>query len=174
MLNSNVNCKVCGVGFHLKPSRIKKSKYGRFYCSMSCLSVDRKILFKGENNHQFGLKGDKNSSHKGDRITNQYGYVMLYVPNHPYADSNGRYREHRYVVEQNFNLFDESFFIVVNGSLVLDPSIDVHHKNEIKNDNSILNLMPMTESDHKRLHNSNYIICRNIENGRIIKQIRIK
>ena len=58
----NVECKLCSKPFHLKPSHILKD--GNF-CSRECLAKYQSDNFKGENNHQYGLKGPLNSSFKG-------------------------------------------------------------------------------------------------------------
>ena len=92
---------------------------------------------------------------------------MVYDPSHPYADSNGRIKEHRLLVEQNYKMFDEKYFEVLEWQHYLKKNIDVHHINFDHNDNRIENLIPLTRSEHTRLHNQNEVICRN-EKGMII------
>jgi AraC-like DNA-binding protein len=43
--------------------------------------------------------GDVNPAWKGGRFLDDDGYVLLYQPDHPHADSNRRVREHRVVME---------------------------------------------------------------------------
>ena len=61
----NVVCYICGKPFHLKNSQLKRLKLGNPCCSRECFSKYKKIYFKGDGNHQFGLKGELNSSFKG-------------------------------------------------------------------------------------------------------------
>lgn len=143
----NCKCIECGTMFHTKPSHIAKGE-GK-YCSRKCFSEAKKKYMKGAGNHQYGLKGNKNSSFNGERIKH-HDYVYLYVPDHPFADKHGRVREHRYVAEKHF-LNDENS-ILIDGKNYLDPKYEVHHINMIKDDNRPENLMVLTKSEHKRLH----------------------
>lgn len=56
----NCVCSYCGKNFHRKESHIKK--YIKNYCSQECANKDKKERYKGDGNHQFGLKGEKNAS----------------------------------------------------------------------------------------------------------------
>jgi hypothetical protein len=68
------------------------------------------------------------------------GYIMLHIPNHPYASYNGSIPEHRVVIEKVIGRY-------------VDPSIeDVHHINEIIEDNRPENLIVLTKSEHRRIH----------------------
>ena len=69
------------------------------------------------------------------------GYVYLYVPYHPNANSEGYYAEHRLVMETTL------------GRHLTSDEL-VHHKNEIKEDNRIENLELTNISKHMRYHNS--------------------
>lgn len=112
----NCECEVCGKEFHLKPYALKKNKHHT--CSRECLNKLKSTLYKGEGNHQYGIKGDKNSSFKGNvilRKNNRLIERMVYKPNHPHSDRNGRVKEHRLLVEQNYEMFDEKYFDVING-----------------------------------------------------------
>ena len=44
--------------------------------------------------------GELNPAWKGGRYDDGKGYVMVYAPDHPFADCNRRVREHRLVMEQ--------------------------------------------------------------------------
>lgn len=158
----NCICEVCGKRFHLKPSAIKSSK--RHTCSRECLNKLKSILYKGEGNHQYGLRGDKNSSFKGAvilRKNNNLVERMVYKPDHPYADKNGRVKEHRLIVEQHYEMFDSKYFDIISGKHYLKKSVDVHHINFDHNDNRIENLIPLTRAEHTKLHNKNEVIYRN-------------
>jgi HNH endonuclease len=70
------------------------------------------------------------------------GYIVLYMPNHPYAAKNKRVKEHRYVIEQHIGRY-------------LLPQEVVHHKNGIKDDNRIENLELLSNnSEHLRAHHA--------------------
>lgn len=58
---------------YLKKSRLKRIKNG-ICCSIECTSKLKSEYMKNEGNHQFGLKGEKNSSFKGIEII-QHDYI---------------------------------------------------------------------------------------------------
>lgn len=75
----------------------------------------------------------------GNRHYTSTGYVIVYVPDHPYASGRGYVMEHRLVMEKHIGRH-------------LLPHEVVHHKNEIKDDNRVENLELMTHGEHTRLH----------------------
>lgn len=161
----NVKCEVCGKEFYLKPSRLTRVIHG-ITCSDKCKYLQKAKYMSGEGNHQYGLKGENNSSFKGEEILNEFGYKMMYLPNHPKADKNGRYRTHRYVVEQNLKL-DDSFFTIINNQRVLKDEYVVHHIDENKTNNDSTNLVIYTRGEHTTHHNNEKEIIRDAK-GRII------
>lgn len=161
----NVKCEICEKEFYLKPSRIKRVKHG-VVCSNECKKKLKSIIMSGEGNHQFGLTGDKNASFKGKEIINQYGYIMEYVPNHPKADVDGRYRQHRLIIEQCLEI-DESFFEYIKGTRVLKDEYIIHHLDENKRNNNLENLCVLTKSEHTSHHNKDKYLIRD-DKGRII------
>ena len=169
----NCTCEVCGKKFHLKPFQL--NRYKHHCCSRECLNVLKSSLYSGEGNHQYGLKGDLNSSFKGKEIykkNNDLIDIFVYCPDHPYCDKRGRVTKHRLMVEENYKLFDPKYFENINGRIVLKKTSQVHHINEDHNDNRIENLMPVTRSEHKIIHNLNLQIIRNSDNGRITGVIK--
>lgn len=123
----NTICTNCGKHFHMKESRKNMHKRNcGYFCSRSCFAEYKKVWFKGENNHQYGLKGKLNSSFKDlciEKINHTVIDLLVYFPNHPHADKHGRVLKHRLVVEQNHELFDESFFENINGMIVLKKNL---------------------------------------------------
>ena len=165
----NTKCTICDKEFYLKPFRLKRVKHG-VTCSKKCKTILQSNYMKGKGNHQYGITGPENSSFVGAKRLNQYGYVMLYLPDHPLADSDGRYREHRYIVEQSID-FDDSFFNIISGIRVLKPEYDVHHMNEKRDDNRVENLLILTRGEHVALHNNTKVLLRNGK-GQIIGVIK--
>lgn len=171
----NCRCSVCGKEMYIKPSRLKRVKNG-ITCSKECANKLKSEYMSGEGNHQFGLIGDKNVSFKGTEIISNYGYILEYAPEHPFphdkTTKGGRVFQHRLVIEKNYKLFDETYFLEINGNFYLKPEFSVHHVNENKKDNRIENLQIITKSEHTSLHNKEKEIIRN-NLGRIIGVVKL-
>lgn len=76
---------------------------------------------------------------KTGKIKHSQGYYSIYKPEHPYA-RNKRVFEHRLIMEKHIGRF-------------LKPNESVHHKNGIKTDNRIENLILFhSESKHQEYH----------------------
>lgn len=56
-------CPICGKIFKLKPYHYNRAK--THCCSVECAAKLKETTYTGENNHQFGLTGELNSSFKG-------------------------------------------------------------------------------------------------------------
>lgn len=167
----NTVCTYCGKEFHLKPYKLTTTgTIQGHYCSRKCMALDRKTKMLGILNHQFGLKGELNTSFKGTEIlqkNNNLTEILVYMPNHPYRDQCNRVKKHRLIVEQNYQLFDFKYFEEVNGQIVLKKDSQVHHLDGDHNNNSIDNLIPCTRKEHKQYHKS--IITDRDNLGRIVK-----
>lgn len=169
----NCICEFCGKKFHKKQYHINKTKH--ITCSKECCYKLRSLLYSGENNHQYGLKGKLNASFKGEkiiRINHNNVDVRVYMPTHPYADCNGRVIEHRLIVEQNYKLFDQKYFEEKRGMIVLKKTTQIHHINFNHNDNRIENLIPVTRSEHTTIHNLFSSIIRDNKTGKITGVIK--
>lgn len=172
----NVQCSICGKWFHMKSYRL--NRYSRrlgIFCSRECLNKGKEIGYCGAGNHQFGLKGPQNSSFKGEEIivhNHKVDDIMVYCPNHPFANKTGRVKKHRLIVEENYSLFPEKYFVEIDGKSYLKPSTDVHHLDFDHNNNDISNLIPCTRKEHRQYHKS--IIVERDNLGRIIKTAVIK
>lgn len=70
---------------------------------------------------------DKNSHWKGGKTVDKSGYILVKVPNHPYANNHGYVREHRLVVEKSIGRY-------------LEPDEIVHHIDDNPRNNSLENL----------------------------------
>lgn len=155
MAKPNVKCAICGREFHLKESVIKKSKTGLFCCSKQCVGKLRSRIYLGENNPNY-----RNNS-LSYYYNNGYKYQQIKIHDfHPYKNKGNYYPYHRYVIEQNHEMFDNSYFNIINDNFYLKPEISVHHidKNTLNND--INNLIPLSRSEHTTMHNKEKEIIR--------------
>lgn len=103
----------------------------------------------GVSNPQFG----KRAVNYKDRLVAD-GYVFVHADDHPFANSKGLLQEHRLVAEAHLreNFPGSPFLVRVDGLAYLRPEIDVHHINEVKDDNRVENLQPMTKAQHIAIH----------------------
>ena len=84
--------------------------------------------------------GDRAPCWKGGVTVDRKGYLLAYVPDHPYARTNGYYPEHRLIIEKALGRF-------------LKPSEVGHHADGIKDNNRNDNLVArQDESYHQLLH----------------------
>jgi hypothetical protein len=170
----NCKCSVCDKPMYLKPSRIKRAKNG-ITCSIECASKLKSQYMQGEGNHQYGLIGDKNASFKGEEVDSEYGYVLVYCPNHPFPHDKSvrgsRVFKHRLVIEENSNMFNPIYFFEIDGKKYLKPEYSVHHINENKKDNTLENLEIVSRSEHTSIHNKEKEIIRD-NRGRIVGVIK--
>ena len=163
----NCICPICGMKFHKKPSHINKSKIS--YCSKECHREAKKEYMKGERNHQYGVKGSKNSSWKSDRRISRYGYIQVRVLDHPFREADDFVFEHRLIAEKY--LLDDNNSIEINGKRYLKNGYIVHHKNFDRQDNRVENLEVMTKEEHQKYHaNLNHSI-KDTKTGRFVKKI---
>lgn len=148
----NVECCNCKKAIYLKPSYIKKTK--NVTCSYECSYALRSLNYKGEGNHQWGLKGDLNASHKSDFSLSTYGYVYVLAPNHPKRNAANKVLFHRLVMEEYLkSINDLDNLIIIEGQYIISDDLIVHHKDENKLNNLIDNLELMSLSEHTTLHN---------------------
>lgn len=155
--SDNCVCTNCGKSFHLKEYRINKySRNMGFFCCKECADTYRKTWFKGENNHQYGLKGELNSSFKGDKISQKnlkLQDVWVYSPEY-WSNHNGRVLEHHLNILKYRNKFPECFFQNIDGKWAINKMCQVHHIDCNHNNNDPINLIPLTRGGHTYIHNS--------------------
>lgn len=113
-----VNCRGCEKSFTVSPSQSHRQ-----YCSKRC-EANSKIT-RGSGTYRDGVEG-----------TLLKGYVWAWAPDHPRA-SNGRYAEHRLVVEETLGRH-------------LETAEQVHHINGVKTDNRPENLKVVSASEHTK------------------------
>lgn len=85
-------------------------------------------------------KGANNRYWKGGKIIDNFGYILVWCPYHPYANHLGYVKEHRLIMEKSIGRF-------------LKKGEVVHHINEIVSDNRIENLKLMSLGEHTLYHN---------------------
>lgn len=144
----NCICPICNKKFHVKPYVL--AKYKNHYCSLECHKLAKKEYMKGKKNHQYGLKGSKNSSWKSDKKVTNYGYIKVRCLEHPFKDCDGFVFEHRLIAEKY--LLNNENSIEINGKKYLKPNYTVHHKDENKINNKPENLEIMTKERHSKIH----------------------
>lgn len=85
-----------------------------------------------------------------------HGYVRLWQAAHPYADRDGFVLEHRLVVEDHLRSSEPAseYLHRLGNQSYLRPDIVVHHIDGVKDNNERANLVPLTVSEHTRLHHA--------------------
>ena len=165
MSYTNVTCDYCGKRFYKRPSHILRSKTN--CCSIECSAKLRSEWMSGAGNHQFGLKGELNSSYLSDIKISTYGYILLRAVNHPLRNSDDMVFAHRLVIEEFLKREDPGsmYLINVDGVQVLSPEYDVHHRDGNRLNNSSNNLELVTRAEHTALHNREEKILKRNEDG---------
>lgn len=69
-------------------------------------------------------------------------------------------------------MFDKKYFEELDGRVVLKDGIEVHHIDLNHNNNDISNLLPLTKSEHIRIHNILTPHKRNSITGQFEKSIK--
>ena len=141
-------CLVCGKKFHAKQNHI--DKYGAKYCSRECHYIAKKEYMKGENNHQYGLKGRLNASWQHDERISSYGYRLIRKLDHPFKNGDDMVFEHRLVAEQ-YLLTDQNK-ITIDGIDYLSDDFHVHHLDFDRLNNSPNNLYVISKQLHIKFH----------------------
>lgn len=72
-------------------------------------------------------RGKKGGNNKGGRVVDKFGYVQIWLPNHPNAKLAGYIHEHRLVMSNHIGR------PLIKGE-------NVHHKNGVRDDNRMGNL----------------------------------
>lgn len=80
-------------------------------------------------------KGKRSMHWKGGKIKDRFGYILIWMPEHPNAKIAGYIHEHRLVMSEHLGRPLENYEFV-------------HHKNGIKNDNRLSNLELLIKKVH--------------------------
>lgn len=143
-----IPCIVCGKLFYCKPSsRVENGNC----CSVKCLYKHRQTIFSGKNNPNYGNKGQLNPNWKSDEKISPYGYKLIRLPDHPFANCDGFVFEHRLVAEKY--LLTDCTTVVINNKKYLSPDYIVHHKDANRLNNNVDNLEIMIRGNHTSMHN---------------------
>lgn len=121
--NFNGICECCGKEFttYKSPSRTKPR-----FCSLKCIGESQ--------------KGNKNPAYNGGRYFDSSGYVVLFMPEHPFCGAKKTVLEHRFIMECKLGRY-------------LTKEEVVHHIDENKANNHIDNLMLFnSNSEHIKFH----------------------
>jgi hypothetical protein len=119
-----------GLGRHLSDETKQKLSEARKGKKLS--PEHREKVIKTLSSYYNDQRGDKNPCWKGGKHVSDQGYVRIRI--------NGEYVfEHRYIMEQHL------------GRRLTDSEV-VHHKNHVRNDNRIDNLMILGSNEHSELH----------------------
>ena len=92
---------------------------------------------RGEKNPSYGKFGEQSLSWKGGK-TKRHGYVFIMKREHPFCNRYGYVQEHRVVYEEYHKCCLLSW-------------VDVHHKDGIKDNNTIENLQILPHGEHSRI-----------------------
>ena len=145
----SIVCGLCGKKFERQLCNVKKKEI--HFCSRYCSglyvsklaihpnhSAETKV--KMSNSHIIlNKKGSKSHMWKTGRMMTSTGYLRIYRPEHPNA-RHGYVFEHRLMMEK------------ILGRYLLTTEI-VHHKNEIRDDNRIENLILFKNNvEHLKYH----------------------
>lgn len=127
----NYTCQFCGK----RQTKFFRRDLKYKFCSRTCNSKSRINKLNDRDR-----TGSKNPAWKGGVITNRWGYVLVYKPNHPYHNYKKTHVfEHRLVVEQKIGR-------------VLTKDEVVHHINHNKKDNRPENLKILSKTEHHKEH----------------------
>lgn len=123
-------CPICGKSF--RPSQWKV-----ITCSKDCASKYKSLINKKEKPIWDGI--EKKNMWNYSQIVDNNGYLYAMCPQHPKSLSTGYVYLHRLIVENYL------------GRILKDDEV-IHHKDFNRKNNSIENLLVLSQSEHSKLH----------------------
>ena len=125
-----MKCPICGKSF--RPSQWKV-----ITCSKDCASKYKSLINKKEKPIWDGI--EKKNMWNYSQIVDNNRYLYAMCPQHPKSLSTGYVYLHRLIVENYL------------GRILKDDEV-VHHKDFNRKNNSIENLLVLSQSEHSKLH----------------------
>jgi DNA-directed RNA polymerase subunit RPC12/RpoP len=121
-------CENCGKQFTTYRSPSNMSKLKPRFCSLKCIGESQ--------------KGNKNPAYNSGRYFDSSGYVVLFIPEHPFCGAKKTVLEHRFIMECKLGRY-------------LKDEECVHHIDGNKANNNPNNLMLFNNnSEHMKYHNN--------------------
>ena len=123
---NKVNCIVCNKEIRRADWEVKDRQY--HFCSIECRGKYMSTRTK-----------EKHPLYKGRWKTSDR-YILIHLPEHPFADKAGYVKEHRLIVEKKIGRY-------------LTKEEVIHHMDEVRDNNDIDNLMIFpNSSQHTKWH----------------------
>ena len=131
-------CKTCSKEFYFYPCEKKRK-----FCSHKCYSLSMIGHISWSKLHpELMPRGKDNSNWKGGKYRTAQGYIYILKPRHPFCNNKGYITRSRFLVEKILRRY-------------LTSTEQVHHINEIKDDDRIENFIVFVDnSAHKRFHHN--------------------
>jgi hypothetical protein len=141
-------CEHCGREFAKNPKESERQWDGRRFCSRYCRgqgTASRPLCACGCG-RRVGSQACRYIGAHRPRARNlmSNGYVRIFNPAHPLANSDGNVLEHRMVLH--------------DAGVEIPDGVHVHHRNGDKTDNRIENLEVLPASDHHRKHVADLVV----------------
>lgn len=134
-------CEHCGIEVARPKGYSRRQWEERRFCSRECRSLFSRAPRPGcgcgcgevvvLRKRKF-IRGHRPKSLRPD------GYVRIFSPKHPLANSDGHVLEHR--------------MVAYDAGMVVPVGYHVHHKNGVKDDNRLENLEVIEKAAHHRMH----------------------
>ena len=106
------------------------------YCDCGCGELT--TLYRGKYRRFISGHNGRGKPKKPKKPTSD-GYELIYLPNHPFCQSDGYIRRHRLIMEKFIGRY-------------LRPDEEIHHIDFNKENNHISNLQILSKEEHARLH----------------------
>ena len=136
----DIECETCGQHFFVNAYRAEHNRPR--WCSKDCMVVWQRTQ-----------TGPKSPKWQGGTKRHSRGYVLECCPEHPRADRSGYVLQHILVVERHLGH-------------PIPTGYEVHHKDEVRDNNILSNLEVLTPKEHRSRH----ILQRDPATGRLLSR----